>query len=243
MKILVCGASGTEAKACERGIKASGHAELFEVLQTGVGFDRSSEALKKRLERAPRPDLIISTGLAGAISADIPLNTWVTALEVFSLDTANDNELKAIPLTRLRHSVHEAKGCNFISSAEVTFQDSDLASVYRKIPEPVVVDMESAILAEIAQDNGIDFMALRLISDTPKEPLPRFVSKIAAAMAERKPVSRLAYALQGATEAVRDPRGVMQMVKGGQKWSALLRDGWQKHAAVLAKLYLKNTRR
>lgn len=237
MKILICGASSTETKACAQGVKQSGYAADFEILQTGVGFERCSQALQQRLAIGPRPDLIISSGLAGAISADLPLHTWVMAQAVYSIDPLSDNELNAIPLTRLRHSIKGVRGCNFISSPELTFQDSKRASVYRQIPTPVAVDMESAILAEIAQDSGIDFMVLRLISDTPNDPLPSFVSKIAAAMAEQKIGMRLAYSLEGAREAVRDPRGVLRMVKDGRQWSILLRDGWRNHAAVLAKIY------
>lgn len=237
MLILICGASGAEAKACAQGIKDSGRADLYEILQTGVGFERCRQALEHRLNNGRRPDLIISSGLAGAISRDIPIDTWVSALGVYSVDPYNDSELNAIPLTRLRHSLRGVRGCNFISTDELTEQNSDKAKIYQRIPEPVAVDMESASIAEVAQEHGIDFMVLRLISDTPQEPLPRFVSKIAASMAEQKLSSRISLALQGAREAIRDPQGVVHMVKGGHKWSLLLRDGWRRYAEDLAKLH------
>lgn len=236
MLILVCGASGAEAKACAQGIKHSGRADMFEVLQTGVGFERCRQTLERRLSTGRRPDLIVSSGLAGAISADVPIDTWVTALGVYSIDPSNDNDLNAIPLTRLRHSLHGVRGCNFVSTDELTEQSSDKAKIYKRIPQPVAVDMESVIIAEVAQEHGIDFMVLRLISDTPAEPLPRFVSKIAASMAEQKLASRVVLALQGAREAIKDPQGVLHMVKGGHKWSLLLRDGWRRYAEDLAKL-------
>ncbi len=74
MRALVCAATRAEHDACRRGILASrtGVPSAYEMLLTGVGPVRAARSLARRLARGGVPDLVVSSGFAGACADPFP---------------------------------------------------------------------------------------------------------------------------------------------------------------------------
>jgi hypothetical protein len=202
-------------------------AAAFSTLLTGVGPAHATRAFERRLERGPRPDLVVSSGFAGAIAERLSVGDWVTATrlsrvygsERFDVDVA------------LRRGPALAAPCAFVSC-------DALAVDARELPEEArafdAVDMESAAIAEIAARHGIDFMVLRVLSDTPKRPLPGFLGAFGRAMAATDARDVLVNAARGIGGAMRDPRGVARILREGKALARELSDGWTHFAEEIS---------
>lgn len=215
--ILACAASRAEAGACA--------VEGVEVLRTGVGPARAVAALTRRLARGPRPSLVVSSGFAGALSADLPLHACITAAAVHRLEGG-----RAVPLTLGPEALRIARGlprCALLSASAVT------RATAPALPAPSAVDMESAALAEVAAAAGVPFAVLRVVTDTPAAPFPGFVTDLAAALAAGPGWAGLAAAARAAGSAVRSPGAALGFVRSSLGARRALANAWRRGAAGL----------
>lgn len=205
MRILICAATAAEARACERGVNNAGL--KFEILRTGVGFEKARGTLSKRLRDGARPDLIVSTGFAGSLTEDIPLHSWIVAKKVLS------GERQVVGDKNLRASFAGATSC-------------DLMSVPKLVPKreraPMAVDMESAVLGELADAQNIPFLVLRFVTDTPASPLPEFIADFVSGR----------YFI-GVRRVFANPSKAFRLAIDGARWVKLFEDGWTHHARLL----------
>jgi nucleoside phosphorylase len=220
--ILVCAATRSEAVACAAGLAG---AAGFEVLRTGVGMERAAAALRERLARGPRPDLVVSSGFAGALGADVPLHAWVTARALHRIEAGSTVEVPLAP--GLLRPLPDAIPCAVVSAAAV------LAGGHAA-PAPAAVDMESAALGATASAAGVPFAVLRLVTDTPAVPLAAAARAAGAALAARGIVARAMLGARVAAEVVASPAETARLVRRSRLWRDLLRDGWRARAATLA---------
>ena len=223
--ILICAASSAEARAVARGIKSSPHAAKFELLETGMGLLRARLALTERLGSGPKPSLIVSAGLAGALGEGLPLDSWITTERVYLFE---ESGIEVYPTT----AVPGVRSVFVVSSSEVVVAEHD--QQFPGIPEPAAVDMESASLAQVAAEHLIPFTVLRMISDTPDCPLPKFVTKFAAAMSARDISTQFRMGTQGTFSALRNPRDLVRLVKNSRRWSSLLMRGWTEYSEKIS---------
>ena len=227
--ILVCAATRPEFDACARGIRASGAVPAaFEMLLTGVGPVHAGKRLDERLERGERPSLIVSSGFAGALSKGIEIGSWVTATRVTE---RRDGTLVDVGDVVLREGPEPALRCNVVSSEHLleggaSPRDAGGGSA-------LAVDMESSALARESGKRDTAFMVLRLVSDTPEQPLPGFLAPFAAAMAATGARSKFAHAARGIRRALVDPRGVARVVGDGRAWTRDLARGWERFARLI----------
>ena len=231
MRVLICGATTNEARACELGISDAGAANQIEVLCTGMGFDRARQALRERLTKGTCPDLIVSSGVAGSLSSELALHSWVVGHSVYIADGAS--QVQQVTIAKFRDHFKNAKACTFVSTNNLAFADAKTLEAYRDVSRPLAVDMESAALAQVAHEFDVEFMVLRLISDVPDAPLPGFASEFAAAMTTTSRLAQLTHVLRGTRQALGDPKGILRMTKEPRVWSKLIREGWREHAGSI----------
>jgi hypothetical protein len=220
-RILVCVATRAEHAACERGIKTAAH--THELLLTGVGPQRAARSLAERLRHGVQPDLVVSSGFAGAVSPALPLASWITATRVSEWNGAARIPVEDVVL--IAGPPHLVR-CEVLSSSVLVVGDeleSDGSA-------PIAVDMESAALARVAGQKGIRFAVARMISDTPAHPLPRFLSPFVSALSATTTTERLGALGRGLGRAVADPRGVVRLVKESSSWLRDLEAGWRELA-------------
>jgi nucleoside phosphorylase len=221
-EVLVCAATATEARACRAGIDDAG-AEGFELLTTGVGPARAAEALRSRLLAGPRPQLVVSSGFAGA--SGVAQGALVTADRLARLERSRVAGVPLPPgLLRLAPS----------ATPLLVLTGEDVAIGAQPVAPPAAVDMESAALAAVAAEAGVPFAVLRLVSDTPERPLPALARSAARALASPSPSARLRAAARLAVDAAARPGEAIALARGGLGWSRGLRAAWRARAAAIA---------
>gem|GEM_PF-997893 len=242
MHALVCAATRAEHDAIADGLRAAGQAGAkgIALLVTGVGAARARDALAARLgAKAPRPSLVVSAGFAGAATAGLAPGDWVTAARLFACEEKGRAALPlgGVAVREVFVAALRVARCDVLSVPELAV---DAASVIGESGDdgggdavearPLVVDMESAALANVAAARGICFAVLRMISDAPDAKLPGFLAPFTNALASTSTRERLTHAARGARGALADPRGVLRLVRDGARWTRQLADGWT-HAA------------
>jgi nucleoside phosphorylase len=226
-RILVCAATRAEHDACSRGIRSSAH-DGYEMLLTGVGPVRAGRTLAARLSRGARPDLVVSSGFAGALSPTLALASWITAVRVHEWTGT-----RRVPVeVHLVEGPADLERCEVLSSSGLVSSDVPVADA--SASAPIVVDMESASLARESSRRGLPFSVLRLISDTPSHPLPSFLSPFASAMAATTTSSRVAHAARGLRSALSRPGDVLHLLQDAPTWLRELEAGWRLLSSRLA---------
>ena len=116
------------------------------------------------------PNAIVFTGAAGALSKILKIGDVVLGDEYFEFDVARrDGKVELIEGSeRLIERFEEhykdvyvgriATGDSFIDSEE-------MREKVKKMTQAVAVDMDSAAVAKVAKENGIDFVSLKTIVD------------------------------------------------------------------------------
>jgi adenosylhomocysteine nucleosidase len=136
-----------------------------EVIVGGSDPERLLRALRLA---APRAGGIVSFGMGGAIDRGLRLGYWVIGRRVIGAQSAQADEAWVEALhSRLPHArvgAVYADGRMLARHAEKTEQSSGSAAL--------VADMESHIVAQVAQEAGVPFAVLRCISDVAQVELP-----------------------------------------------------------------------
>lgn len=233
MGILVCAATRSEHGAVLKGIEAAG-VKGFEMLLSGVGPLHAARTLRERLEHGSLPDLIVSAGLAGALSSELTMSSWITASRVVSWDGRERGEVEGLVLAEAPAGISR---CELVSSSALVTDPASIppppAGADDKSALPRAVDMETAALGREAVRRGVQVLVLRMISDTPAEPLPAFLSPFAAAMASEDTRSRMKHAGRGLRGVLSNPRGVARILREGPAWNRKLTEGFCRYAAEI----------
>ena len=156
-----------------------GHAGRSEVtlIASGVGVRRAERAAAVALQRLSAVEQIITTGVAGALHADLPIGRVVLADRLMvrrGEEFAAEAEVEA-PVAE-RQTLASA-----LNAARIPFAIGPLLTSRRAIAGvedkrrahealgAIAVDMESALIALEAARRGLRFVCLRTIMDTATE--------------------------------------------------------------------------
>jgi hypothetical protein len=221
-EIILCAATGVEAKACRKGI---GRAP-FEVLQTGMGFERAAAALSARLRVGPRPRLVISTGFAGVRQSGIALGTWILGSGV-----QKPGETKRVLESEALALALEKAGLRW---SLLDYETVGEAEVVESGSAATAVDMESSALAQVAAEAGVGFQILRLTSDTPEHPLPAAIALWGSISSVPKASQKWDRWWRGSRDALAHPRRLGGFLLRGNGLVEQLSEGWAALAANLS---------
>jgi adenosylhomocysteine nucleosidase len=136
------------------------------LIQAGMG----SEGVARALTALDKPSPLLSAGFCGGSSPAAGLGDIVIGSQV----VGKAGSFPADPhLLDTASHAFKALGCPFhvgpILTVDEVITSADRMQG-RAEPEILAVDMESAHLAEAAQRQGIPFLAIRVVSDTPSTP-------------------------------------------------------------------------
>jgi hypothetical protein len=225
--ILVCAATGVEARACRRGIREASAEARFEVLVTGIGGRAARAALDARLalDTPARPSAIVSAGFAGAADPGLAVGGWTVAAEVAR---EGEGRLTAPPAwvhaLAARLEARPVRCLTVDALRTPPFPDPEDAGGPGILPR--IVDMESYPLAVAAAQAGIPFVCCRVVSDTPAQPLPLALGHFTQAMLGGGARSRLRHAGRGAAEALGDPLSLGRYLATARRLPRALAEGW-----------------
>ncbi|MEE9254216.1 MAG: purine and other phosphorylase-like protein, family 1 [Pseudomonadales bacterium] len=141
---------------------------------SGIGPEAAMVATRKLAARGS--EAIISWGTAGGLSSVLSIGDLVVPEQV-----RRDEHLYCVD-ARLRSALAQSLGVpihggTLITTDEVIRTPETKAELHRT-HGAVAVDMESAAIAEAAADHGLPFAAIRAISDTACDALPRGITLV-----------------------------------------------------------------
>lgn len=150
------------------------------LMQSGIGKVNSALAVTDLIDGF-KPALLINSGVAGGAGADAKCGDVIAGTEVCYHDVwcgpdtqwgvaAGCPAVFTPPtwLLKCKTLDRAVKGC--ICSGDIFITEAEqLNNIKAHRPDVQAVDMESASMAQACYLAGVDFLALRVISDTPGE--------------------------------------------------------------------------
>jgi nucleoside phosphorylase len=158
----------------------SGHNYIL--VTSGMGIRRASQATCE-LIKISAPRLLISFGIAGAVEADMDIGDVIMVEAVCRLDQGIVSPL--LPLNRWSDEAREAaaralggRGAHLFRGTAITTRGAQIIeNILKRMAHPVL-EMETAGIAQVAEEEGIPFYSLRAISDGPRAPIPFDIGEI-----------------------------------------------------------------
>jgi len=146
----------------------------FAAIATGIGPARAREAAERGLAAYPEIDLIITAGVAGALSPNLAVGDIVIANR-FLLDGGDTKaairevEIEPRRIEAVQNMLNEAgfavsTGCLLTSAGVVASQDDKREARLRH--GAIAVDMESGEIALAASERHLPVICIRAIMDT-----------------------------------------------------------------------------
>jgi adenosylhomocysteine nucleosidase len=136
------------------------------VVETGLGFARARRATQAMLD-AHTPLWVLSAGFSGALIPEMKVGHIVMAdsiVDTHGHELKVDMKMPADP----EHGLHVGRLVNADEIVQTVVEKQRLAEETGAI----AVDMESLAVAQICQERGIRFLAVRVISDDLSADLP-----------------------------------------------------------------------
>ena len=172
---LVCFAVPQEARAFQKLVR--GRADV-RVLITGMGARNAGRAVREVL-REVRPARVFTCGFAGALNPELVIGDVVCPRET--------------PVSGAKPAVFHCASRVAVTVAE--------KSALRAQTGAEVVEMESAVIARICREAGVECVTLRAISDTAHEDLPLDFNTLMTAEEKLSPL-KLALAILKAPQKI-----------------------------------------
>ena len=144
------------------------------LVETGIGMRRSRAAAAHALDRLGDIDLVVTTGVAGALREDLALGAVVLADRVMTRrpDSFAAERTLEVPRKWLAavSGALEAAGIEYAQGATLTSRRAIVTAADKRQAHAesgaIAVDMESAVIAIEADNHGLPFVHLRTIMDT-----------------------------------------------------------------------------
>lgn len=160
---------GLRRHGVQRGVtQYRGGDERIHLLQVGMGPRGAARALGCLEEK--QPALLLSAGFCGGVGTEVSLGDMLVASQV----VRHTGSFPADPLLlKTASRVLKTIGLPFQMGSILTVDEVVAPGEgIREMGDLQIqaVDMESAYLAEGARRQGIPFLAMRVVSDTPTEP-------------------------------------------------------------------------
>jgi len=175
-----------EKKALDKALKITKRKKLtlkehIQIISTGVGIKKSRTTLEKHLEDQ-KPDLVLMTGVAGAVHPGLKAGDVVFPEKVSLVDDSNkiqayldvQQHFGSGFCESLRKSLR-VRTIPILATVRRTYHAEDKASLRKLNPDIYAVDMESFSLVDVLIKKNIPFVFFRVISDPYNMKFPKDV--------------------------------------------------------------------
>jgi len=148
-------------------------AKQFAVVGHGIGMKRAREGARRALDAMPQTELIIGTGVAGALSAGLKPGDLIMADRILAIESEGETAratgaIAGGHLQELGRSLTIA-GIRYATGAILTSHRVLATGAEKRrakeITGAIAVDMETAALAAEAAARGIPFAVVRAVLD------------------------------------------------------------------------------
>jgi adenosylhomocysteine nucleosidase len=132
------------------------------IVHTGVGAKNCNEGLEILLHKA-RPEFVITSGFAGAVSPDLRVGDLIMA--------ENFSDLALLGLAKEILRNRKARPVKLFTSTSIIDSLAERDEIARR-SGAAAVDMETGAVVPICAGHDMPLLSLRAISDSPNEPFP-----------------------------------------------------------------------
>jgi len=206
----------------------------FAVVGHGIGHQRATETARRAFDSMPQAELVIGTGVAGALSRGLKPGDLVLSdrLLMIHADGQQANPGAAVSAAHVRaigHSLASA-GIAYSTGAILTSNRVFTVAEKRSAKEStgaIAVDMETAAIASEAGVRGLPFVAIRAVLDEVHDEV------VGAEMADEdgdvRPLAATAYLLRNPATVLKLPRMMRNLSRAtaaiADALSAIAHDG------------------
>ena len=189
---------------------------------SGVGRDAASRAAQLMID-GHRPHTLISAGFAGGLADDLERGNVLIPDKV--LNDRHECVYTLASIDRIPFLVTKRRKPRALITVDSVITSREDKAQLRKNSNADLVDMESAAVAQIAQEADIPFLAVRAISDTYDETLPPEVSTLSQ---PQSPIHRFGAALAAITRRPRAASDLWRLWEQSISCSRTLADQLEK---------------
>ena len=189
----------------------------FAVVGHGIGHQRATETARRAFDMIPNPELVIGTGVAGALSSGLKPGDLVLSDRVLTIHadgqvaeqamSAGDAHIRAAGRSLARASIAYSSGA-ILTSPRVLATGAEKRRA-KESTGAIAVDMETAAIAAEAAARGLPFLAIRAVLDELDDEV------VGAAMADAsgkvRPLAATSFLLRNPAAMLKLPRMIRNL--------------------------------
>jgi nucleoside phosphorylase len=201
------------------GFDATIAGKQFTVVGHGIGHRRAGEIVRRTLDTIERPELIIGTGVAGALSSGLTPGDLILADKILLIRGEGANaEVISVPaendLREIGRSLAVA-GLKYSRGALLTSYRALINGVEKRTAKTntgaIAVDMETAAIASEAVARGMPFIALRAVLDEVDDEIVG--AEMANADGSVRPLAATGYLVRNPGVVLKLPRMIRNLAR------------------------------
>ena len=194
------------------GFRAEIAGKEFAVVAHGIGYRRATETARRAFELMPDAELVIGTGVAGALSSGLKPGDLVLSDRVLSIRGEDGAAEEVI----VAGDAHRRAAAHALTAAGIAYSSGAILTSHRVLATGVekrrakestgaiAVDMETAAIAAEAVARGLPFVAIRAVLDEVDDEV------VGAAMADEdgnvRPLAATTYLIRNPGTMLKLPR-------------------------------------
>jgi adenosylhomocysteine nucleosidase len=228
-----------------QGFRAEIDGKQYAVVGHGIGYRRATETSRRTFELIPGAELVIGTGVVGALSSGLKPGDLVLSDRVLSIH--GDGEAAEEVIVAGDANRHAA--AHALATAGIAYSTGAILTSHRVLATgaekrrakestgAIAVDMETAAIAAEAAARGLPFVAIRAVLDEVDDEV------VGAAMADAdgnvRPIAATAYLLRNPGTTLKLPRMMRSLSRAtaaiADALTAIAHDGKVPDATKLAR--------
>jgi nucleoside phosphorylase len=199
------------------GFRAEIGGKEFAVVGHGIGHRRATEAARRAFDSIPGAELVIGTGVVGALSSGLKPGDLVLSDRVLTLDGDGQVAKQVIAVS----DSHLRQVGRSLSNAGIVYSTGAILTSHRVLATgaekrrakestgAIAVDMETAAIAAEAAARGLPFVAIRAVLDEVDDEVVG--AEMADADGNVRPLAATSYLIRNPATMLKLPRMIRNL--------------------------------
>lgn len=199
------------------GFRAEIGGKRFAVVGHGIGHRRATETARRAFDSIPDAELVIGTGVVGALSSGLKPGDLVLGDRVMMMDGDGRVAEQVIAVADL----HSSSVGRSLASAGIAYSTGAILTSHRVLATgadkrrakestgAIAVDMETAAIASEAAARGIPFVAIRAVLDQVDDEVAG--AEMADADGNVRPLTATAYLIRNPATVLKLPKMIRNL--------------------------------
>ena len=199
------------------GFRAEIGGKEFAVVGHGIGHRRATEAVRRAFDSIPGAELVIGTGVVGALSSGLKPGDLVLSDRIMAIDgeaqiaeqviAVSDSHLRAVGRSLANAGIAYSTGA-ILTSHRVLASGAEKRRA-KESTGAVAVDMETAAIAAEAAARGLPFVSIRAVLDEVDDEVVG--AEMADADGNVRPLAATSYLLRNPATMLKLPKMIRNL--------------------------------